>query len=413
MENSNILISEQLVLTKYCFDKLVTAIINKFKKKYEIDIINDSQLFGFGNYDITKPTLKNEFETITKNYINGKYLYNKNRELKQGRPLIKLNREYKYAFFYYLEYDSVELFLEHEIFDEIELEKQFALIHTTHTNEEFYYCAYYFGEDQKMTKGKIIIYNNWSNIELRFVYFNEKNVKSENSFYGVIKMSEDFMFIHTKYIVNNTKREGASFIFFTGKSAPSERNYLIGTYSGFDKYNRAIAGKMILKKFENKKAMESEFSTRQVNPLFTQELRRERIIIENNVPSLSSKISTKSPYASVFSKLSGDYIFTLYGNSNDQIYLFELSIDSLNYNILSKDSNLIIENSIVKLMNRGQNVFLDFEVFGVSYLQKVSMYINMYSLMNLKKNIFGVYSGIDVNNNPINGKVKIEIKSAL
>jgi len=409
MESSNVLISEQLALTKYCFDKLLIAIINTFKKKHQIEIIKDSQLFGFGNYDMTKPNLKSEFESITKNYINGKYLYNKNRELKQGGPLIKINREYKYAFFNYLGYNSIEAFLENEVLDEMELEKQLCLIQTVHTNEEYYYCAYYFGEDQKMTKGKLIIYNNWSNIELRFVYFDEKDVKSEHIFYGVIKMSEDFMFIHTKYIVNNTKREGASFIFFTGKSTPSERNYLIGTYSGFDKYNRAIAGKMILKKFEDKKAMESEFATRQVNSLFTQELRRERIIVESYVPNTSAKISNKSPYASLFSNLSGNYLFTFYSNK-DELYLLELSIDSHNYNILSNDPNLIIENDIVKLINRGQNVYLDFEVLGVSYLQKVSTYIKMYNLMNPQNEVFGVFSGIDVNNNPINGNVKIEIK---
>jgi hypothetical protein len=409
MENGKILISEQLSLTKYCFDKLLTTIINVFKDKYGIEIINDSQLFGFGNYNAEKPNLKSEFEKITKSYINGKYLYTKIRELKQGRPVIKLNREYKYAFLNYLDYDGIESFLENEIDDELELEKQLALLETTHANEDFYYCAYYFGEDQKMTKGKLIIYNNWSNVELRFVYFDEKDEKSEHVFYGIIKMSEDFMFVHTKYVVNNTKREGANFIFFTGKSTPSERNYLIGTYSGFDKYNRAIAGKMILKKFEDKKAMESEFATRQVNPLFTQELRRERIIVESNVPNISSKISNKSPYASLFSNLSGNYLFTFYNHNEEELYSLELSIDSHNYNILSNDPNLIIENDIVKLINRGQNVYLDFELLGVSYLQKISMYIKMYYLMNPENEVFGVYSGIDVNNNPINGKVKIKI----
>jgi len=410
MENGKILISEKLSLTKYNFDKLVIAIMNKFKEKYGIKTINDSQLFGFGNYNDIKPNLKSEFEDITKGYINGKYLYNKNRELKQGRPIIKLSREYKKVFFNYLGYDGVKSFLENEVVDELELEKQFSLLEATHSNEDFYYCTYYFGEDQKMIKGKLIIYNNWSNVELRFVYFDENNIKSEYIFYGVIKISEDFMFIHTKYIVKNIKKEGANFTFFIGKSTPTERNYLIGTYSGFDKYNSAIAGKMILKKFADKKAMESEFATRQVNPLFTQELRKERIIVESHVPSHSSKISNKSPYASLFSKLSGNYLFSFYNNSEKKLYSLKLSIDPHNYNILSNDFNLIIENDIVKLINRGQNVYLDFEVHGVSYLQKISMYIKMYYLMNSENEVFGVYSGIDVNNNPINGKVKIEIR---
>ncbi|WP_034917710.1 hypothetical protein [Gillisia sp. CAL575] len=410
MENDKLLISEQLSLTKHCFDKLVIAIINKFKAKYNTKTINDSQLFGFGSYNEIKPNLKSEFEELSIGYVNGKYLYNKNRELKQGSPIIKLNREYKQLFFSYLGYDSVESFLENEVLDKLELEKQFSLIQASHSNEDYYYCAYYFGEDQKMTKGKLIIYNNWSNVELRFVYFDEKDVKSEYIFYGVIKISEDFMFIHTKYIANNTKKEGANFTFFIGKSTPAERNYLIGTYSGFDKYNRAIAGKMILEKFADKKAMESEFATRYVDPLLTQELRRERIIVESHVPNHSSKISNKSPYASLFSKLSGNYYFSFYDNGEKKLYSLELSIDPHNYKILSNNLNLIIENDIVKLINRGQNVYLDFEVNGVSYLQKISMYIKMYYLMNFENEVFGVYSGIDLNNNPINGKVKIEIR---
>ncbi|MBE0392442.1 hypothetical protein [Flavobacterium sp. PL002] len=307
-------------------------------------------------------------------------------------------------------YDDIKSFLKIEVIDELELEKQFSLIQATHSNEDFYYCAYYFGEDQKMTKGKLIIYNNWSNIELRFVYFDEKNSKSEYIFFGAIKISEDFMFIHTKFIVNNTKKEGANFTFFIGKSTPTERNYLVGTYSGFDKYNRAIAGKMILKKFQDKQAMENEFATRQVNPLITQEFRRERIIVESHVPNHSSKISNKSPFASLFSNLSGQYLLTFYDNNEKNIYSLEISIDPHNYNILVRDPNIIIENDIVKLLNRGQNVYLDFEVLGVSYIQKTSIYIETYYLMNPENEVFGVYSGINLNNNTIKGKVKIEIK---
>lgn len=112
----------------------------------------------------------------------------------------------------------------------------------------------------------------------------------------------------------------------------------------------------------------------------------------------------------MFSSLSGNYLFTFYSNDKEIVYSLEVLIDSHNYNIsISSNPNLIIENDILKLINRGQNVYLDFDVLGVSYLQKVSIYIKTYNLMNPENDIFGVYSGIDVNNNPINGKVKIEI----
>jgi hypothetical protein len=73
--------------------------------------------------------------------------------------------------------------------------------------------------------------------------------------------------------VENKKSEGAKFIFFIGKSSPNERHYLIGTYSGFDKYDRAIAGKMILKKYNTKAEVEEEVNEKSFDPIICQELK--------------------------------------------------------------------------------------------------------------------------------------------
>ncbi len=407
MENKNKHDSEQLTLTKYCFQKLIAAILNTFKHKHSITTINDSQLFGFGNYNLESPSLQKDFQQLTKGYINGKYLYNKNREQKQGKPIIKISKEYKHVFFTYLNYTGIEEFLESEITDPLEHERQKALITTNYSNEDYHYCCYYYGEDRTMTKGKLTIFNNWHTIELQFVYFDDKSHKYEYTFYGSIKISEDFIHITTKFIVNNSKKEGANFIFFVGKSNPKERPYLIGTYSGFDKYNRAIAGKIILKKFEGKKEMEAEYATKLVDPLITQELRRERIIVESQVPTRAAKISEKSPYASLFSKLSGNYTFIFYNSQQEKIETLALLIDARSYNIMSANNDLIIENDHVKLMYKGQSIHLDFEILGISFLQKVSMYIKSYDLFHPDNEITGLYSGLDNNNNPVCGVVKI------
>ena len=132
--------------------------------------------------------------------------------------------------------------------------------------------------------------------------------------------------------------------------------------------------------------------------------------MESHVPNHASKVSSKSPYTSLFSNLAGNYVFSFYDSNEKIIYTLDLSIDQYNFNILANHPNIIIENDSVELTNRGQNVYLDFEILGVSYLQKTSIYVKTFYLMNPEKEIFGVFSGIDLNNNTIHGKVKIDFK---
>ncbi|WP_103070220.1 hypothetical protein [Aquimarina sediminis] len=400
---------ETLPLTKYVFNTLLGKVIKHFKTSHKINkSYKDSQLYGFGNYDQDKPSLKNDLELILKGYVNGKYLYNKHREASSGKPVIKISREYKSLFFNYLGYKDVFDFISLEIKKNDEKEKQLQLLQGHSVNEDFYYVCYYYGEDKKMTKGQIIIYNNWKTFELIFVYQDRKGIPIYYNLFGNIKQENNFVHFDAKFFTKRGKIEGANFIFYVGKSSFNERPILIGTYSSFDKYDHSVAGKMIIERKDSKKNMESEANSFDFDPILSQELIKQRFISQSHIPKQLSKLSSKSPYASIFGKLPNSYeaIF----NILDEKHKFNFLIQKNHYNIISETENIVVENDRLSLENKGQILEFHCDLVGIFLIQKVSVYLKVYDLFrdnNTNTDIIGHFTGIDINNTIVSGGVSV------
>lgn len=398
--------NETLLLTKQVFNVLLYNVIDHFKKSHNIgEKYKDSQLYGFGNYNPEAPSLKNDLELVLRGYVNGKYLYNKHREASSGKPLIKISREYKSLYFNYLGYKNITEFIASDLFTIKQRNKQLELLNRRGSLSDYYYVCYYFGEDNKMNKGQVIIYNEWKTIEMVYVYVDENGEKGVYTFYGTINQSEDFAHFDTKYYVGNKKSEGAKFIFFIGKSSPNERHYLIGTYSGFDKYDRAIAGKMILKKYGSRAEIEEEVNNKTYDPIICQELNKVRLVVESSIRKNPLMFSKKSPFAQVLMKSSGDYLFEF--RIGENTYGLKLKIEKYHYNIVSLNDSIIIEDDRVSVLNKGQILHLDFSVSGMFYLQKTSIYIHALNFIEKGNGIEGNFNGVDINNNIVSGKVLI------
>lgn len=410
MEKSdNVTTKETLVLTKTVFNILLDKILSHFRSKHSIDFprYKENQLYGFGNYDLEKPNLKEDFESVLKGYVNGKYLYNKNREASTGKPFVKISREYKYVFFNYLGFKDIYEFINQDFFTPSQKSKQLELLHQENNVEDYYYVCYYFGEDKKMNKGQVIIYRQWKNIEMKYIYEDEFGQTGVYSFFGSITHSEGFVFFDTKFYVGSKKNEGAKFIFFIGKSAPHERNFLIGTYSGFDKYDNTIAGKMILKKSDSRVDMEKEISNKEFDPIISQELNKKRIIVESVIRKSPLLFSLKSPYAQVLYNVSGKYILEFHQDKN--AYSIKINIEKHHLNIKSLNDSFIIEDDQINLINNGQIINMDFSIKGLFYIQKASIYINTYDLLEGNNDTTsGKFTAVDVNNDIISGIVRFE-----
>jgi hypothetical protein len=399
--------NETLILTKNTFKVLLHNVIQHFKDKHGINArYKDSQLYGFGNYHSEKPNLKNDLEQILKGYVNGKYLYNKHRELQLGKPIIKISREYKLLFFNYLGYKDIYDFTESVFFNDTEKKEQLELLNLNIQQSDHYYVCYYYGEDNKMNKGQVFIYSEWRKIEMIYVYRDDVGHKGIYKFYGTIKQSEDFVFFDTKFYMDGKISEGAKFIFFIGKSSPNERHYLMGTYSGFDKYDRAIAGKMILQKYNSKTEVEEEVNEENFDPILCQELNKDRMIVESSIRKNPLLFSEKSPFSQILLKTTGKYRFIFKFETVD--YKLKLKIEKFHYNIISLNEAIIVENDEIAVLSKGQVLNFDFSISGMFHLQKISIYINALDFIDNTKEAIGNFNGIDINNNIISGNVIIE-----
>ena len=95
--------SNSLVLTSEYFKILIDNIHSEFMKRHNlVKLPKTFQLYGYGAFDENKPSLKKDFEELGSEFINGKYLYDKSRELEKGKPMIKLNHYYKTMILLYL-----------------------------------------------------------------------------------------------------------------------------------------------------------------------------------------------------------------------------------------------------------------------------------------------------------------------
>lgn len=397
-----------LILTKEVFNVIFSKIIEQFENTYKIGSnYKETQLFGFGNYNPDKPNLKSDFEELTKGYINGKYLYNKNRESTAGKPFIKISREYKYVFFNYLGYSDIDEFLNQDFILPNQKSKQLETLHQNNNIEDVYYTAYYYGEDKKMGKGQVVIYKQWKNIEMKYVYEDSFGKTAVYSFFGKINFSEGFIFIDSKFYLDSKKYEGAKFTFFIGKSSPHEREYLIGTYTGFDKYENTIAGKMILKKFDSRTEMENEVSNKHFDPIISQELNNERIIVESLIRKNPMLFSPKSPYAQILDKINNTYLVKFY--YEDNVFDIKLTLERYHLSIKSSDTSYFIENDQINLISNGQIVNMDFSINGLFHIQKATIYIRSTDLIEFNEDHFGQFTAIDINNKILSGKVSFQI----
>lgn len=226
------------------------------------------------------------------------------------------------------------------------------------------------------------------------------------SFNGTVNHSEDFVHFDTKYFDGSKKNEGAKFIFFIGKSSPNERQYLIGTYSGFDKYDRAIAGKTILEKFNSKAEIDAKVIDPFFDPIICQELNKNRIVVESNIRKNPLMFSKKSPYSEILLKSYGNYFLSF--EIGENVFELKVKIEKYHFNIVSLNNYIMVEDDKISLINKGQILNFDFSISGMFHLQKVSIYLNIFDFTNHKRESRSDFIGVDINNNIVSGKLLIK-----
>ncbi len=411
MESVNFDESTTLSLTAHSFELLLNAVLDRFSSKYEgATRYGLSQIFGFGNYNESLPNLKSELQQNAATFINGKYLYDKKRELQSGKPYIKLTRPYKHLLFAYLGYNDVISFIDDRISDPEEKQKQLNLLSINQKDEPFYYVSYHYGEYREIVKAQVIVRDNWKTVEYKYLYPQSDGSSKEFVYIGNIKKRADALHIQTKTLMDGKMVESGENILYVGYGDPGSSKFILGVFSAFDINNRLIACKIIHEKADSKEDMIALSKAKKIPAYIAQEIRNQRIENDINIPNNKLEISKKSPYYHTYEKVTGKYKFAFYEN-DDEIGTLDISIDPNSYKIKSSDPGILINKDEIDLLQNGSVLHFSFQMTGLSSFTQLQIFVKTYYLNDHAEKIKGVYSGIDLENRLRSGKVMINYKS--
>ncbi|SNR36988.1 hypothetical protein SAMN06265371_1022 [Lutibacter agarilyticus] len=400
--------SDSLSLTIEYFKILLSLVHETFMQKHALKKLPKTfQLYGYGVYNEDKPNLKSDFENIGDDFVNGKYLYDKSREVFKDKQIIKLNEYYKSVLLLYIGYENFEDFLKEHPLSELEIEKQLSLNGKIKQNETHYYLNYYFGEDDVIIKGRTVIFNNWKKIQHTFLYPLEDGSFKEHYSNGNVILKGDTLCINSKTLSGEKYIDGASEIYYIGHKSPSSIKYLVGTYCTFDIYTNTVAGRSILEKCENKEEMEEKSKDPNIPAYIALEVRNKRIINTSTIPKNSLELSKLSPFSSIYGKIPGIYEIT-FNFKNDFSEVLKFEIVGTNYKINTLTENVYIEKDRIELLNKGSILNFRFNFSGIIALERVNIYFKTYYLKDGREIQKGVFSGIDNENRLVNGTLTLK-----
>jgi hypothetical protein len=405
-------LNPSLALTSDYFKIVIEVLHKTFLRKHNLQTLPKAlQLYGYGDFDEKKPNLKQDLEAIGTDFINGKYLYDKTRELYKGKPIIKLNSYYKSILLKYLGYEDFQQFINDNSLSEDEMNKQMSLIDDESIDKTYYYVNYYFGEDNVIIKGQTIITNNWKKIQHTYLYPQDDGSIKEHYNYGNIIKRDDTLHINTKTLLDDKLVEGASEIYYIGHKTPHNINFLIGTYCTFDIYSNTVAGQAILEKCETKEEMIEKSKNPIIPSYIALEIRNKRIVNNRVVPNSYLELSDVSPYSSIYGSLPGKYKLSFdFNDGNSEI--LEFGISKINYRVIPITPNVYFEKDDLELLNKGSVVHLNIVFSGIIAFERIDVYIKTYYLKDDKDNQKGVFSGIDNENRLVNGTFTLNFEPA-
>jgi hypothetical protein len=320
--------SGTLILDSKVFSKLHQELINQFGEKYEInpDFIIDYQLYGFNNYDENSPSIKKMVDQENNLYLNGKYLYNKWRQYKNGGDFIKISREFSFAYFHCLGYRDIYDFLNRsELLSDKDKSNQYSIIGKKNvSNNQEFYIGYYLGEEGSIIKSKFTIYPETKEVD--FIIFDwEDKEQAWFEYFGTIVELKNIITVFFKKENSKTERDAYISIYY-GNENVIFKPYLKGIYGGYDKYDQPVSGEIIFQRVSNEIEQESIIrSLDEISPFIENYLFNKRFIIDHNVPQTIAEISQYGKFIKNLEKIS-EPMFGLIQSIDGGLNFIEINI---------------------------------------------------------------------------------------
>ena len=395
--------NKSLQLLPVVFEKLHEELMKIFTEENSIDVrlLLDYQLYGFDQYDESKPNFKNYIHSKTGVHVNGKYLYNKMRDWNNGVKKIKLTREYIHVYFNCLGYKNVVEFINKIEFDPIDSQEQLREVGLYEEGDldDEYYIGYYYGEDHEIIKTKLTIYNRYKNVDWTLVYWENDINPARYTYKGIVTEVRGTITFYFSKDNAATERNVLISVFFGNKNIIN-KPFLMGTYSGFDRNNCPVGGKIIFERVPTQDDQEKQVLSREIDLTIRSEITNERIIVNSILPQNRFELSEESITANRLKKYYGFYVGFIM-DSGDQLSKCYLTIENNSNRASLKFFDSRTHTGFFKIVSMGEILY---GVFDIS--QSYSRLVLVLNSSFYKENyLLGTYSGISQSNRPVGGRI--------
>jgi len=344
-------------------------LLHVFAQHYTVELktLTVFQLYGFGNFDEKKPNLKNFIIDKTGKWINGKYLYNKIKEIDNGYAnQIKLRQEYLTLLITSAGYKSYEDYLKtsHYISPEIRMaEEANGNTSTTGTEGILYYVGYYVEDRKYYIKSKLTIHN-MKTASWEILYWERESEPTFYTYFGkCVSTGESALSFY--FSKENSSLNKECFVnLFYGNNMKT-KPILLGAYCGFSRNNNPVIGKLVFEQVDTYEMQTEKVLDKEINPNFHHYLYSQRMEVEGILPQKVSDLSTSLNRLNILEFLIGEYIgfyldknkylIPLYFEVINKLGELKLKINNTNFNGIGRLNN--IENYLISEFNEKINSY--------------------------------------------------------
>lgn len=305
-------------------------ILSVFSKYYDIEIktLTVFQLYGFGNYNEDKPNLKGFISEISGKWINGKYLYNKIKEIeKEPTKNIKLRRDYLSLLIVAAGYDNYSDYIKNSTYLSENTRKKEGENFEEDTNDidALYYVGYYVEDRQYYIKSKFTIYK-MKTASWEILYWEKNDDPTFYTYFGkCVPIGETALSFYFSKENSNLNKECFINLFFGNKM--KVKPILLGAYNGFGRNNNPVIGKLVFERVDNAVIQNEKVKNKEVNPIFHHYLFSQRLEVDGILPHKDSDLSVSINRHEIINFLIGSYQGFYLDENN---YLIPVYFDVLN-----------------------------------------------------------------------------------
>jgi hypothetical protein len=355
------------------FLSLHKELLEKLSKQYSIKIktLTVFQLYGFGSYDENRPNLKSFIAETTGQWINGKYLYNKIREIEKGtNKFIRLRRDYLSVLIVAAGYDNYTQYLSSSPYISEETKKEEGDNYTESPADEdsLYYIGYYVEDKRYFIKSKFTI-NKMKTASWEILYWEKDHVPTFYNYFGkCVPTGESALSFYFSKENSNLNKECFINIFYGNKM--QSKPILLGAYCGFGRHNNPVIGKMIFEQVDDEDMQDEMVRSKEINPIYYHYLYSERLEVESILPHTESDLSVSSNKFEIINFLTSNYLGFYLDKNNYLIpisYKIEnergeltLRVSNTNYKGIGRISS--IDNYLISDFNEKNKSFSQFSL---------------------------------------------------